>query len=97
MLSLCMAYESSLSDDAELIERLGGPKELAEKCSRLQHITPQGVSYWKRVGIPPLWRFFLQKTYPRAFRIVSSNASVLKSDLRPTLADCSQATPGTQS
>lgn len=76
-----MAYESSLSDDAVLIERLGGPKELAVKCSRLQPITPQGVSYWKRVGIPPLWRFFLQKTYPRAFRIVAPNASAEKSAL----------------
>lgn len=94
MLSLCMAYESSLSDDAELIERLGGPKELAEKCSRLQHITPQGVSYWKRVGIPPLWRFFLQKTYPRAFRIVSPNASVMKSDLRPVLAELPRSSTG---
>lgn len=50
-------------DQADFIDRLGGPKQVAEHLTRVlrleQSFTPQGVSMWKRRGIPYGYRHHL--------------------------------------
>lgn len=46
-----------------MIERLGGPSEVARLC----RIRPQAVSQWKKSGIPDARRDFLQLLRPAAF------------------------------
>lgn len=50
--------------DIELIHALGGTAAVA----RLVSVKPPAVSYWKRVGIPPLRRLQLQVLRPNLFR-----------------------------
>ena len=50
--------------DIELIHAICGKASVA----RLVSVKPPAVSYWKRVGIPPLRRLQLQVLRPNLFR-----------------------------
>lgn len=57
---------NELHPDAAIIERLGGPTSVARLC----RIRSQAVSQWKRAGIPPARRDYLQLLRPQAFEAV---------------------------
>ncbi len=50
--------------DAEIIDRLGGPAEVARLCGITDR---RNVANWKARGIPDGWRKYLEVTQPRGF------------------------------
>jgi hypothetical protein len=55
--------------DSEVIERLGDTSAVAA----IFGIKPPSVSEWKKTGIPPARRMYLQVVYPDAFVSVMSH------------------------
>ena len=49
--------------DSAVIDRLGGPSKVAALCQ----IRPQAASQWRRDGIPPARRMYLELLRPEAF------------------------------
>lgn len=60
-----------LHPDSVVIERLGGPSEVARLC----RIRPQAVSQWKKTGIPGARRDFLQLLRPAAFSELATESA----------------------
>lgn len=57
-------------EDSEIIDRLGGPSEVARLC----RIRPQAVSQWRRNGIPAPRRQYLELAQPHAFSVAAGLA-----------------------
>jgi len=49
--------------DSELIDKLGGPKKVAD----LLEVTPQAVSQWREKGIPRARKMYLRLVRPELF------------------------------
>ncbi|MBI2798947.1 MAG: Rha family transcriptional regulator [Gammaproteobacteria bacterium] len=49
--------------DSELIDKLGGTAELSRLCK----VKPSSVSEWRKTGIPPARRMFLEVVRPDIF------------------------------
>jgi hypothetical protein len=58
-----------LHEDSVVIDDLGGPTAVAALC----RIRPQAVSQWRRTGIPPARRDYLQLLRPESFQRAESN------------------------
>jgi hypothetical protein len=56
----------SMNQDAEIIDRLGGTLAVATLCQ----IKPPSVSEWRRYGIPPARRMYLEVIRPDVFKAV---------------------------
>lgn len=53
----------ALHPDSQVIDRMGGPVAVARMCK----IRSQAVSQWRRAGIPPARRQYLELVAPHAF------------------------------
>lgn len=50
--------------DSAVIDALGGSGDVARLC----RVSSQAVSYWRRAGIPPARRMYLQVVRPDVFK-----------------------------
>ena len=57
--------------DSVIIDKLGGTSKVAELC----RVSSQAVSKWRREGIPPARRMFLELVLPEAFDAHSDQAA----------------------
>lgn len=72
------AAPAALHPDAIVIERLGGSTATSRLCGG--RASSQSVSYWKRKGIPPGWRAYLNLLRPRAFDGVADKIAEAAND-----------------
>lgn len=54
-----------MNRDTQIIEELGGTCKVASMCQ----VTYQAVTQWKRKGIPPARRMYLELLHPEAFKV----------------------------
>lgn len=54
--------------DSEIIDALGGTVAVARLCK----VKPPSVSDWRKEGIPPARRMYLQAVRPEAFELATA-------------------------
>lgn len=54
-----------MKNDSEIIDALGGNREVAKLCAPT---IPEVVSGWRRRGIPRAWRNYLKVVKPEVFQ-----------------------------
>jgi hypothetical protein len=62
--------------DSAVIDALGGSGDVARLC----RVSSQAVSYWRRAGIPPARRMFLQLLRPDAFAAREGQAGAAQAE-----------------
>ncbi len=63
--SAAMEQNQQKHPDSAIIDRLGGTDAVTELCAPRKKAS---ISQWRKRGIPPAWRKYLQKIRPSAFK-----------------------------